>query len=54
MNKHVEYKRILKDARVAVLLVHGILSTPNHFRELIPLIPESYSVWSMVTDVSVA
>ena len=50
MNKHVEYKRIVKDARVAVLLVHGILSTPNHFRELIPLIPESYSVWSMVTD----
>lgn len=50
MNKHVEYKRIVEGSRVAVLLVHGILSTPNHFRELIPLIPEDYSVYAMVTD----
>ena len=49
-NKHVEYKRIVDGARVAVLLVHGILSTPNHFRELIPLIPDNYSVYAMVTD----
>ena len=33
-----------------MLLVHGILSTPNHFRELIPLIPKEYSVYAMVTD----
>lgn len=50
MSKHVEYKRMVDGARVAVLLVHGILSTPNHFRELIPLIPDNYSVWAMVTD----
>ena len=50
MNKHVEYKRIVDGASVAVLLVHGILSTPNHFRKLIPLIPEEYSVYAMVTD----
>ena len=50
MNKHVEYKRIVDGARVAVLMVHGILSTPNHFRELIPLIPKDYSVYAMVTD----
>lgn len=49
-NKHVEYKRIVDGASVAVLMVHGILSTPNHFRELIPLIPEDYSVYAMVTD----
>ena len=48
-NKHVEYKRIVDGARVAVLCIHGILGTPNHFRELIPLIPEEYSVYAMVT-----
>ncbi len=48
-NKHVEYKRIVDGADRAVLLIHGILSTPNHFRELIPLIPENYSVYAMVT-----
>ena len=48
-NKHVEYKRIVDGADKAVLLIHGILSTPNHFRELIPLIPENYSVYAMVT-----
>lgn len=49
-NKHVEYKKIVDGARVAVLLVHGILSTPNHFRDFIPLIPKEYSVYAMVTD----
>lgn len=48
-NKHVEYKRIADGARVAVLCIHGILGTPNHFRELIPLIPKEYSVYAMVT-----
>lgn len=48
-NKHVEYKRIVNGAKVAVLCIHGILGTPNHFRDLIPLIPEDYSVYAMVT-----
>ena len=48
-NKHVEYKRIAPGADKAVLLIHGILSTPNHFRELIPLIPDDYSIYAMVT-----
>lgn len=49
-NKHTEYKRIVEGSRVAVLCVHGILSTPNHFRELIPLIPEDFSVYAIVLD----
>ena len=49
-NKHVEYKKIVDGARVAVLCIHGILGTPNHFRDLIPVIPEGYSVYAMVTD----
>ncbi len=48
-NKHVEYKRIVDGADRAVLFIHGILSTPNHFRDLIPLVPENYSIIAMVT-----
>lgn len=48
-NKHVEYKRIVDGADKAVLFIHGILGTPNHFRELIPLVPENYSACAMVT-----
>ena len=48
-NKHVEYRKIVDGADKAVLLIHGILSTPNHFRHLLPLIPEDYSVIAMVT-----
>lgn len=48
-SKHVEYKRIVEGADTAVLFIHGILSTPNHFRELIPIVPEKYSILAMVT-----
>ena len=48
-NKHVEYKRIVDGADKAVLFIHGIMGTPNHFRDLIPLVPENYSVYAMVT-----
>ena len=48
-NKHVEYRRIVENAEKAVLCIHGILGTPNHFRELIPLIPDDYSVIAMAT-----
>ena len=48
-NKHVEYKRIVDGADKAVLCIHGILGTPNHFRDLIPLVPDNYSVCAMVT-----
>ena len=30
---HAEYKRMVPGADTAVLFVHGILGTPNHFRE---------------------
>ena len=34
----------------AVLLVHGILGSPGHFRDLIPAIPETYSVYNILLD----
>ena len=32
----------------AVLLIHGILGTPNHFKPLLPLIPDSWSVCNLL------
>ena len=48
-NKHVEYKRVVENADKAVLFIHGIIGSPNHFRDLIPIVPENYSVYAMVT-----
>lgn len=48
--EHIEYKRIVKGAKTALLFVHGILGTPNHFSELLPLVPESVSVYNILLD----
>lgn len=48
---HQESVRLVPGAQVAVLLIHGICGSPNHFRELIPLeetIPENWSVYNLV------
>ena len=50
---HAEYKRMVPGADTAVLFVHGILGTPNHFRDLIPLVqpvPEKWSVHNVLLD----
>lgn len=49
--EHKEYVRIVPGADTAVLLIHGIAGTPNHFRDLIPLVdlvPEAWSVYNML------
>lgn len=48
-NKHVEYKRIVEGADKAVLFIHGIMGSPNHFRDLLPLVPDNISAYAMVT-----
>ncbi len=50
MKNHKEYIRIVDSADKAVLMVHGIVSTPRHFDFLIPLIPEDCSVCSILLD----
>ena len=50
---HEEYVRIIPGADTAVLFIHGIVGTPNHFRDLIPLVervPEDYSVYNVLLD----
>ncbi len=48
--EHKEYKRINQNSNIAVLFIHGIVGTPNHFTEFVPLVPESFSVYSLLLD----
>ena len=31
----------------AVLMIHGIAGSPGHFRDLVPVIPEAFSVYNI-------
>lgn len=47
---HEETRRIIPGADTAVLFVHGIVGTPNQFRERIalePMVPENWSVYNL-------
>lgn len=51
--KHEESVRIVPGADTAVLFMHGICGTPNHFRDLIPLedlVPKAWSVYNVLLD----
>lgn len=50
---HQEYLRLVPGAANAVLFLHGIVGTPNHFRDLLPLVqlvPEDWSVYNVLLD----
>lgn len=47
------YIRILPEADTAVLFIHGILGTPRHFTDGIPLlqsVPDNWSVYNVLLD----
>ncbi len=48
--EHKEYKRICNNASTAILFIHGIVGTPNHFNEFVSLVPESVSVYNLLLD----
>jgi len=48
--KHAPYIRMAENADSAVLLVHGIVGTPAHFTDLLPVIPESWSIYNILLD----
>ena len=51
--EHAEYVRIVPGATTAVLFIHGIVGTPRHFQELIPLVdlvPREWSVYNILLD----
>lgn len=47
---HKEYKRIIDGADTAVLFIHGILGTPNHFKDFVSLVPQEYSIYNLLLD----
>ena len=47
---HKPIKRIVPGAKTAVILCHGIMGSPDHFRHFIPLIPEDWSVCCLLLD----
>ena len=48
--KHQETKRTVDGAKKAVLMIHGIIGTPDHFAPLLPAIPESVSLYNLLLD----
>lgn len=48
--EHKEYIKICDNSTTAILFIHGIVGTPNHFNEFIPLIPKSFSVYNLLLD----
>lgn len=47
---HKEYKRIVPNADTAVLFIHGIIGTPNHFTDFVRLVPDEISVYNVLLD----
>ena len=48
--EHKEYIKICDNSTTAILFIHGIVGTPNHFKEFVSLIPSSFSVYNLLLD----
>lgn len=48
--EHKEYKRINENSDIAILFVHGIVGTPNHFNHFVSLVPQHFSVYNILLD----
>lgn len=48
--QHAPYIRQVENAETAVLMIHGIVGSPAHFKNLLPLIPEDWSVYNILLD----
>lgn len=47
---HETYTRLIPGADSAVLFIHGILGTPNHFADFVSLVPERMSIVNLLLD----
>lgn len=50
---HEETIRIVPNAKTAVLFMHGICGSPEHFRDLVPLedlVPQNWSCYNVLID----
>lgn len=44
------YIRPVEGAKTAALFIHGIVGSPAHFKDLLPQIPEDWSVYNILLD----
>lgn len=47
---HEQYIRKVPGSDMAVLLIHGIVGSPDHFLPFIPLFPDNWSVYNILLD----
>lgn len=47
---HETYIRLVSGADTAILFIHGILGTPDHFSFFLPLIPDDISIVNLLLD----
>ena len=48
--KHEPMNKIAPNAKSAILFIHGIVGTPNHFKQFIPQIPKHISVCNILLE----
>lgn len=48
--KHIEYIREVPESKTAVLCIHGILGTPDHFSRLVEVVPKEWSVYNILLE----
>lgn len=47
---HQPYTRIVPGSSTVLVMIHGIIGTPDHFRDFLPLVPEDWSVYNLLLD----
>lgn len=47
---HTEYIRTVPGAKYAVMLIHGILSTPKFWDDFVKIIPDDYSIYNLLLE----
>lgn len=47
---HNAYTKTVPGSAGAVLMIHGIAGSPNHFKPLLSVIPDSWSVYNILLD----
>ncbi len=48
--EHREFNRKVIGSKTAILFVHGIVGTPNHFNDLVSLVPSDMTVCNLLLD----
>lgn len=50
IGEHKEFIREVPNADSAIVFIHGILSTPLFFEQLITLVPDNFSIYNILLD----